>query len=181
MSNAVPCDTATTLFLQNQPFTTLLSVTSAASSCLVNRQRERAFMSVCMYCTSVCVCVCVCGFVYVCVKRRWSERGSVRVRGENEAGHKGCTEDQRREGGERKTKEWWCWRWWWGGGGEGGGGAGGGPGRRGVFEQITHCTLLNSAGPHTHIKVVPPICPRLSRPLSTPHVTPYILLFMLNN
>lgn len=154
-------------FLQNQPFTTLLSVTSAASSCLVNRQRERAFMSVCMYCTSVCVCVC--GFVYVCVKQRWSERGSVRVRGENEAGHKGCTEDQHREGGEGKTKEWWwwCWRWWWGGGW--------------VFEQITHCTLLNSAGPHTHIKVVPPICPRLSRPLSTPHVTPYILLFMLNN
>lgn len=106
-------------FLQNQPFTTLLSVTSAASSCLVNRQRERAFMSVCMYCTSVCVCVC--GFVYVCVKQRWSERGSVRVRGENEAGHKGCTEDQHREGGEGKTKEWWwwCWRWWWGGGGLG--------------------------------------------------------------
>lgn len=106
-------------FLQNQPFTTLLSVTSAASSCLVNRQRERAFMSVCMYCTSVCVCVC--GFVYVCVKQRWSERGSVRVRGENEAGHKGCTEDQHREGGEGKTKEWWwwCWRWWWGGGGAG--------------------------------------------------------------
>lgn len=64
-----------------------------------------------------------------------------------------------------------------GGGGVGGGGGGGGW----VFEQITHCTLLNSAGPHTHIKVVPPICPRLSRPLSTPHVTPYILLFMLNN
>lgn len=51
----------------------------------------------------------------------------------------------------------------------------------GVFQQITKCTLLNSAGPHTHIKVVPPICPRLSRPLSTPHVTPYILLLMLNN
>lgn len=51
----------------------------------------------------------------------------------------------------------------------------------GVFSQITQCTLLNSAGPHTHIKVVPPICPRLSRPLSTPHVTPYILPFMLNN
>lgn len=26
-----------------------------------------------------------------------------------------------------------------------------------------------------------PICPRLSQPLSTPRVTPYILLFMLNN
>ena len=74
MSNAVPCDTATTLFLQNQPFTTLLSVTSAASSCLVNRQRERAFMSVCMYCTSVCVCVCVCVWVCLCMCEAEMER-----------------------------------------------------------------------------------------------------------
>lgn len=51
----------------------------------------------------------------------------------------------------------------------------------GWFLKITLRTLSNSAGPHTHIKVVPPICPRLSRPLSTPLVTPYILMFMLNN
>lgn len=33
-------------------------------------------------------------------------REGVRVRGENEAGHKGCREAQHWEGGERKTKEW---------------------------------------------------------------------------
>lgn len=107
--------------------------------------------------------------VYVCVKQE-------SVRGENSAGHKGCRKVQEWEGGEGRNEGtlelevgWWV----------GGGGGGGGEGRGGL--QITHCTLLNSAGPHTHIKVVPLYARGLVSPCPPPHVTPYILLFMLNN
>lgn len=106
--------------------------------------------------------------VYVCVKRE-------SVRGENSAGHKGCRKVQEWEGGEGRNEGTLELEvgWWVGGGGGGGGGRGG--------LQITHCTLLNSAGPHTHIKVVPLYARGLVSPCPPPHVTPYILLFMLNN
>lgn len=106
MSNAIPVTLQQRCFPKNQPFTTLLSVTSAACSCLVNEQRGLAFM-----CVRTCVrAACVCALVrlhmglFMPVQSRDEAREGARVRGESGAGHKGCGEARHWEGGERKLK-----------------------------------------------------------------------------
>lgn len=178
MSNAIAVTVQQRLFLQNQPFTTLLSVTSAASSCLLNRQRELARMPFGVpACVRACASLCLCmpqAQACLCMCEAGDEAGEgACVRGENSAGHKGCRKVQQWEGGE--GKKWRSSRAGGGGCVEGSGGRGEG----GLADYPLHLAQL-CRPTHSHQSGTP-ICPRLSQPLSTPHVTPYILLFMLNN
>lgn len=121
-------------------------------------------------------CACACHPVYVCVKQEMKQERERVSEGKIQQDIKGA--ERFSSGRERKGNSEGVVELRWGGGGgcvEGGGGRGEG----GLADYPLHLAQL-CRPTHSHQSGTP-ICPRLSQPLSTPHVTPYILLFMLNN